>query len=52
MESPLVYPYEIKILNIERIDNAFQFSVILEVTPVLGAHNPVGRDQLTFNSSK
>lgn len=49
MESPLVYPYQIKILNIERIDDAFQFSVTVEVTPVLGAHNPVGRDQLTFS---
>lgn len=48
-ESPLVYPYQIKILNTERTNNSFMFSVTLEVTPVLGAHNPVGRDQLTFS---
>jgi len=48
-ESPLVYPYQITILNLERIGTSFMFSVTLEVTPVLGAHNPVGRDQLTFS---
>jgi len=48
-ESPLVYPYQINILNLERIGTNFAFSVTLEVTPVLGAHNPVGRDQLTFS---
>lgn len=47
-ESPVVYPYQIKILNMERT-NGFIFSVTLEVTPVLGAHNPVGRDQLRFS---
>lgn len=45
-ESPTVYPYQIKITNMER--SGFLFSVTLEVTPVLGAHNPVGTDQLTF----
>ncbi|MGY3186175.1 DUF3888 domain-containing protein [Lysinibacillus sp. TE18511] len=48
-ESPLVYPYQINILNLERIGTSFVFSVTLEVTPVLGAHNPVGRDQLMFS---
>ena len=44
-----MYSYQIKILNLERIGTSFVFSVTLEVTPVLGARNPVGRDQLTFS---
>ncbi|MDM5246573.1 MULTISPECIES: DUF3888 domain-containing protein [unclassified Lysinibacillus] len=48
-ERPLVYPYQIKIINMERTGTDFMYSVTLEVTPVLGAHNPVGRDQLTFS---
>ena len=50
-ESPLVYPYQINILKMERTNGyrGFMFSVVIEVTPVFGAHNPVGRDQLTFS---
>ena len=49
--SPLVYPYDIKILNMERTNHyrGFLFSVTIEVSPVVGAHNPVGKDQLTFS---
>lgn len=49
-ECPMVYPYEIKILKMERTNHyrGYIFSVTIEVTPVLGAHNPVGRDQLTY----
>jgi hypothetical protein len=49
--SPLVYPYQIKILNMERTNGyrGFIFLVTVEVTPVVGPHNPVGRDQLTFS---
>ena len=49
-EPPLVYPYEIEIVKIERIDGfrTFHFLITLETTPVFGAHNPVGRDRLTF----
>ena len=49
--SPLVYPYQIKILNMERTNGyrGFVFLITLEVTPVVGPHNPVGRDQLTFS---
>ena len=48
--SPLVYPYEIKILNMERTNNyrGYLFSISIEVLPMLGAHNPVGRDHLTY----
>lgn len=50
-ESPLVYPYQIKILNMERTNGyrGFMFSVTVEVTPVVGPHIPVGKDQLTFS---
>lgn len=50
-EIPLVYPYEMKILKMERTNGyrGFMFSVVIEVTPVFGAHNPVGRDHLTFS---
>ncbi|WP_161946642.1 DUF3888 domain-containing protein [Ureibacillus xyleni] len=51
IESPLVYPYQINILKMERTNGyrGFMFSVVIEVTPVFGAHNPVGKDQLTFS---
>ena len=49
--SPMVYPYQIKILKMERTNGyrGFIFLVTVEVTPVVGPHNPVGRDQLTFS---
>ena len=52
-ESPIVYPYQIKILKMERTNGyrGFMFSVTIEVTPVVGPHNPVGKDQLTFSIS-
>lgn len=48
--SPLVYPYQINILKMERTNGyrGFIFLVTVEITPVVGAHNPVGKDQLTF----
>lgn len=48
--NPLVYPYQIKILNMERTNHyrGYIFSVTVEVTPVVGPHNPVGMDHLTF----
>ena len=52
-ESPIVYTYQIKILKMERTNGyrGFMFSVTIEVTPVVGPHNPVGKDQLTFSIS-
>lgn len=49
--SPLVYPYQINILKMERTNGyrGFMFLVTIEVTPVVGPHNPVGRDRLTFS---
>ncbi|MEH7332305.1 DUF3888 domain-containing protein [Neobacillus drentensis] len=48
--SPTVYPYEVEIVNIERIGGfrRFHFFITIETTPVVGAHNPVGKDRLTF----
>jgi len=49
--SPLVYPYQIKIVKMERTNGyrGFMFLVTIEVTPVVGPHIEVGRDQLTFS---
>lgn len=51
IENPLVYPYQINILKMERTNGyrGFMFSVTIEITPVVGPHIPVGRDQLTYS---
>ena len=48
---PLVYPYQIKILKMERTNHyrGFIFLVTIEVTPVVGPHIEVGKDHLTFS---
>lgn len=48
--KPMVYPYEINIVEVERINGfrGFMFSVTLEVSPVVGPHISVGKDLLTF----
>ncbi|WP_214484854.1 DUF3888 domain-containing protein [Bacillus sp. SM2101] len=45
-----VYPYQIQIAKMERIGGyrRFEFLITIEVTPVVGAHISVGKDQLTF----
>lgn len=47
--TPLVYPYEMKIVSMERTDvyRSYMFELIVEVTPVVGPHIEVGKDQLT-----
>ncbi|MHA6251478.1 DUF3888 domain-containing protein [Oceanobacillus sp. CAU 1775] len=49
-ESPMVYPYQIDIVHIERVDGfrSFHFLLTLELTPVVGPHISVGKDRLTF----
>jgi hypothetical protein len=49
-ETRLVYPYQVEIVKVERIGGfrTFHFLITLETTPVFGAHNPVGKDRLTF----
>lgn len=51
--DPLVYPYEIKILNMERLGqgHSFQFVVTVEVMPVVGPHISVGKDLVTLDVS-
>ena len=49
-QSPKVYPYQIKIVNVERVGEfrTFHFLITLETTPVVGPHISVGKDKLTF----
>ncbi|GAE37470.1 DUF3888 domain-containing protein [Halalkalibacter akibai] len=52
-ESPLVYPYQIDIVNVERVGEfrTFHFDFTLEVTPVVGPHVSVGKDRMTLEIS-
>jgi Protein of unknown function (DUF3888) len=52
-ESPMVYPYQVEIVNIERVGGfrTFHFLITLETTPVVGPHISVGKDRLTFEIS-
>jgi hypothetical protein len=49
-EPPVVYPYQIDIVNVERIGGfrSFHFIITLETTPVVGPHISIGKDRLTF----
>lgn len=49
-ERPTVYPYQIYIVNMERVGEyrSFKFKITVEVTPVVGPHIAVGKDHLTF----
>ncbi len=51
--TPLVYPYQINVVNTERIGGfrTFHFEITIEVTPVVGPHISVGKDRLTFGIS-
>ena len=48
-ENPFVQPWFTKVINVERPFD-YQFLIKLEVTPFLGAHNPVALDHLTFKA--
>lgn len=52
-ETPLVYPYQVEIVNVERIGGfrTFHFIITLETTPVVGPHISVGKDRLTYEIS-
>ncbi|MCJ8012007.1 DUF3888 domain-containing protein [Paenibacillus sp. KQZ6P-2] len=55
-ENPLVYPYQIEIVQAKRVnggpgDRGFHFSITLETEPVLGPHVAVGRDRMIFEIS-
>lgn len=48
--SPSVYPYQVNVIKVERVNRfrGFNFLITLEVSPVVGPHISVGRDNLTF----
>ncbi|NIK76413.1 hypothetical protein FHS15_001538 [Paenibacillus castaneae] len=52
-ESPLVYPYQSNIVQIERSNGfrGFIFLITVEVMPVVGPHIAVGKDRITFQIS-
>lgn len=52
-EPPLVYPYQIDVVQIERINGfrGFMFLLTVEVMPVVGPHISVGMDRITFEIS-
>ncbi len=49
-ESPLVYPYQVDMVNVERVGEfrTFHFFITLETTPVVGPHLSVGKDRMIF----
>jgi len=51
--SPHVYPYEIDVIDVERVygSRGFVFEITLEVSPVVGPHIGVGKDRITFQIS-
>lgn len=52
-ETPLVYPYQSSIVQIERVNGfrGFIFSITVEVIPVVGPHIAIGKDRITFQIS-
>ncbi|MBM7694286.1 hypothetical protein JOC77_003747 [Peribacillus deserti] len=48
--DPTVYPYEIKVIQVQRIGGlrSFHFLYTLEVVPAVGPHLSVGKDQLVY----
>ncbi|WP_164472667.1 DUF3889 domain-containing protein [Cohnella candidum] len=55
-ELPLVYPYQVDVINAGRVDGGprdrgFHFYITLAVTPVVGPHISVGKDKITFEIS-
>ncbi|KYG34964.1 DUF3888 domain-containing protein [Alkalihalobacillus trypoxylicola] len=49
-EQPEVYPYDIDIIQLKRVNGfrSFLFEITVEVMPVLGPHIQVGKDRLTL----
>ncbi len=52
-ETPVVYPYQIEVTEVERVNGfrGFHFSIAIIVNPVVGPHISVGKDQLIFQVS-
>ncbi|MFS0869187.1 DUF3888 domain-containing protein [Paenibacillus xylanilyticus] len=51
--SPNLYPYDVDILDIERVDGfrGFTFQITLEAAPTVGPHIVVGKDVFTYQIS-
>lgn len=51
--DPHVYPYDIKVIQVQRIEGfrSFHFLYTLDVEPVVGPHLSVGKDRLVFEIS-
>ncbi|MFS0907249.1 DUF3888 domain-containing protein [Priestia aryabhattai] len=49
----VVYPYDMDVIKIKRLKGfrGFDFLITIETQPVIGAHNSVGKDRLTFEMS-
>jgi hypothetical protein len=47
-DKPLVDPWDIKILSVERPDDFFVFTIKMEVRPYVGPHITVGVDHITI----
>lgn len=48
-----VYPYDVNFIKIDRLNGfrGYDFKVIIEAYPVVGAHNSIGKDRLTYQIS-
>lgn len=46
-EGPLVDPWDVKYLSVERPDTSFKFVVKIQVIPYVGPHIDVGTDVIT-----
>jgi hypothetical protein len=49
-ETPHVYPYQVDVIKVERLNGfrGFDFLITLEVMPVVGPHVSVGKEHITF----
>lgn len=47
-ETPLVDPWDINILNVEKPNDLFVFVIKIQVMPYVGPHLSVGLDQITI----
>lgn len=48
--KPIIYPYDIQIVEIRRINGfrGFHFEVVADLLPSTGAHNAIGHDRVSL----
>ncbi|MFD0678282.1 MULTISPECIES: DUF3888 domain-containing protein [unclassified Paenibacillus] len=53
IDAPDLYPYFVDVIHVERVNGfrGFDFLIMLDATPTVGPHIPVGRDLFTFEIS-